>query len=240
MAAPSILSTIMRVESGGRNVPQQIDDINMRRGDPAQGYFQIIGDTWREHGGGATGHKSAIDAPYPVQLQIAQNIPVARWGPATQQALKAAGYEPKPGETLGLMLARYNEDPTATRPEDVGGSSAGGTAVAAADGTAAPAGGLLQAQLDKLAADQAARLTQQKADAEKTEQEKAKDTFFADLGKTGTGLLAQAETKPVQLAQMDPGVHLPDPGKVAMPNYTQAAQPDFMQMLMQQRLQRRT
>jgi hypothetical protein len=242
MAAPSILSTIMRVESGGRNVPQQIDDINMRRGDPAQGYFQIIGDTWREHGGGATGHKSAIDAPYQTQLQVAQNIPVERWGPATQQALKAAGYEPKPGETLGQMLARYKEDPTATRPEDVGGSRAAGTAVASADGTVAPApaGGLLQAQLDKLAADQAARLTQQKADAEKTEQDKAKDTLFADLGKVGTGLLGKAETKPVQLAQMDPGVHLPDPGEIPVPNYTQAAQPDFMQMLMQQRLQRRT
>ena len=126
---PSILSTIMRIESGGRNVTQgEIGDINNRTGDLAKGFYQITGGTWRDFGGDKTGSKSAIDAPYAAQLQVAQNIPVARWGPNTQAALRQAGYEPKPGETLGQMLTRYGEDPNATKPEDLGGS----TVVAAA------------------------------------------------------------------------------------------------------------
>src|SRR5215475_8309972 len=47
----TILSTIMGVESGGRNIPQGIVDINTAKGTPAQGYFQIIDPTWAAYGG---------------------------------------------------------------------------------------------------------------------------------------------------------------------------------------------
>ena len=214
----SILATIMRVESGGKNIPQQIDDINMRNGDPAQGFYQITNGTWSEFGGDKTGKKSPLDADYGTQLQIAQNIPVARWGPATQQALTAAGYEPKPGETLGQMLARYNEDPTATRPEDVGGSSAGGTATAAA----APAPpspaipGLLTAPT-QTSADVAAATAAQRQQAQATA-----------MTKEGLGLLGQATTAaPAQSMPAAP-VHRPQAQPVALP--------DFTQILAQQRL----
>lgn len=121
----SIISTILGVESsGGHNVTQgNIGDINNRTGNLAQGYFQITNPTWVQFGGSSTGFSSAIAAPYATQLQIAQNIPVARWGSNTQTALNAAGYYPQPGETLGQMLTRYGEDPAATVPAD--GSSAG-------------------------------------------------------------------------------------------------------------------
>jgi hypothetical protein len=126
----SILSTIMRVESGGRNITQgNIGDINNLTGDLAQGYFQITGGTWKQFGGPATGYSSAIKAPYSTQLSVAMNIPVARWGSASQNALKAAGYQPQPGETLGQMLTRYGENPADTVPAD--GSSGAGATIAA-------------------------------------------------------------------------------------------------------------
>jgi hypothetical protein len=214
---PSILSTIMRIESGGKNIPQQIDDINMRNGDPAQGFYQITGGTWRDFGGDKTGHKSALDAPYGTQLQVAQNIPVERWGPATQEALKRAGYEAQPGETLGQMLARYNEDPTATRPEDVGGSSGGGTAVAAAAPPSPTIPGLLTAPT-QTSADVAA------AGAQQTAQQKAS----AALVQQGMGLLGQGTTAPAAQPMPAAPVHRPQAQPVALP--------DFMQVLAQQRL----
>jgi hypothetical protein len=130
----TILSTIMGVESsGGHNITQgNIGDINNRTGDLAQGYFQITGGTWSQFGGGATGYNSALAAPYATQVQIAQNIPVSRWGPDTQAALGAAGYFPQRGETLGQMMSRYGEDPSATTAAD--GSTVTGSGSILADG----------------------------------------------------------------------------------------------------------
>jgi len=223
---PSILATIMRIESGGRNIPQAIDDINMRRGTPAQGYFQIINPTWSEFGGDKTGSRSAIDAPYPVQLQVAQNIPVARWGPNTQAALRAAGYEPQPGETLGQMLTRYGEDPTATKPEDLGGST-----VAAAAPTLLA--GLLGASTPAPATS---------IDGAKRDKEKEEEAAYASLTKEGMKLMAAEEpaaTPPVQPASA--GGLLQASAPVPLPDFTKPAPslPDFLEMLMQQRLQRR-
>jgi len=225
---PSILATILRIESGGRNIPQNIDDINMRRGTPAQGYFQIINPTWSEFGGDKTGSKSAIDAPYPVQLQIAQNIPVQRWGPATQQALRAAGYEPKPGETLGQMLTRYGEDPMATRPEDLGGSTV----------TAAPAAPTLPAGL--LASSTPAPATP--IDGAKVDKAKEEAAEYAALTKGGLAAMAAEEAPaapPVRPAGA--GGLLQAAAPVPLPDFTKPAPtlPDFLEMLSQQRLTRR-
>ena len=223
----------MRVESGGRNVPQSLGtaDINNNYGrgggDPAQGYYQITGGTWNEFGGDKTGQKSAIDAPYATQLQIAQNIPVARWGPATQQALKAAGYEPQPGETLGQMLARYKEDPAATRPEDVGGSSDGGTkpATPTVDLSGLYAGLLAKQQ------DQTATTAKAAALAEEAKQQAAN----ASAVKQGMGLLAAGQTAAPQVALPSAAIHRPQAQPLALGGDT----PDFTSMLAQQRLMRR-
>lgn len=226
MAKPSILSTIMRIESGGRNVPQSIDDINMRQGDPAQGYYQITGGTWGEFGGPKTGYKSAIDAPYPTQLAIAQNIPVARWGPATQAALRQAGYEPQSGETLGQMLARYGEDPNATRPEDVGGSSVGGgTAMAS---TTPDISGLLAQifqQRQGLSSSAAGLLSPQ----DKLNQQTMAAT--QKLAQQGFGLLGEG----IGSSPAAPAFSV-DQGGVHRPQAQPVGNPDFVQMLAQQRL----
>jgi hypothetical protein len=113
--ASGIVGAILKVESGGRNITQSLGtkDVNNNYGagggDPAQGFFQITNATWKDFGGHDTGYSSAIQAPYAKQLEVAQNIPVARWGPDTQTALRTAGYQPQRGETLGEMLARYGE-----------------------------------------------------------------------------------------------------------------------------------
>ena len=224
----SILATIMRVESGGKNIPQSLGtrDVNNNYGqgggDPAQGFYQITNGTWAEHGGDKTGHKSALDAPYATQLQIAQNIPVARWGPATQEALKAAGYAPQPGETLGQMLQRYQEDAAATRPEDVGGSSSGGGAPQAPQPYAPPPGLLAAPAAPDLSA-----ATQAAADAAS---EKKKSAAYADAMKSGMGLLAQATTAAPPFMQA-PALRVPQPQAPPLP--------DFNQVLAQQRLLQR-
>ena len=116
----TIASTVMGVEtSGGHNILQgNIGDVNNRTGNLAQGYFQITTPTWTQFGGAATGYPNALSAPYSSQFDIAQNIPVARWGPNTQTALRAAGYQPLPGETMGQMMNRYGESPADTVAAD--------------------------------------------------------------------------------------------------------------------------
>jgi energy-converting hydrogenase Eha subunit B len=132
----TILSTIMGVESsGGHNVTQgNIGDINNQTGDLAQGYFQITGGTWAQFGGLNTGYTQANQAPYATQLAIAQNIPVSRWGPATQTALANAGYTTTQGQTLGQLMGAYNESPSATTAAD--GSTVTGSGSTIAQGPA--------------------------------------------------------------------------------------------------------
>lgn len=128
----TILSTIMGVESsGGHNVTQgNIGDINNRTGDLAQGYFQITGGTWAQFGGLATGYTQANQAPYATQLQIAQNIPVSRWGSDTQTALQAAGYTPTRGQTLGQLMAANGENGTETTAADGSTLTGSGSTIA--------------------------------------------------------------------------------------------------------------
>jgi hypothetical protein len=141
----TILSTIMGVESsGGHNVTQgNIGDINNRTGDLAQGYFQITGGTWAQFGGLNTGYTQANQAPYATQLQIAQNIPVSRWGPDTQAALQAAGYSPQRGQTLGQLMAANGENGTETVAADGSTITGSGSTIAngPADASSGVAGG---------------------------------------------------------------------------------------------------
>jgi hypothetical protein len=136
----TILSTILGVEtSGGHNILQgNIGDVNNTAATAAgstfplaQGYFQITGPTWQRYGGLATGYPTALSAPPAVQAQIAQNIPVNQWGPATQRALAQNGYTYTGNETLGQMMATYNETPSMTTAADGATFSSGGGGVTA-------------------------------------------------------------------------------------------------------------
>jgi hypothetical protein len=87
------MGVVAQAETGNRNIPQEIHDINTDHGTPAQGNFQIIDPTWRQYAGKAgvdtSQYPSAIDAPPIVQAQVAAQIPVNQWGPNTIAALKA-------------------------------------------------------------------------------------------------------------------------------------------------------
>lgn len=73
-----------------------------------------------------------------------------------------------------------------------------------------------------------------------------KDTDWKGLGtasgevtKAGIGLLAASGPKNTDFGGPAPQAHMPDGKNIPLPNYTQGAQPDFMKLLAQQRLQRR-
>lgn len=79
------------------------------------------------------------------------------------------------------------------------------------------------------------------AAAEKARLDKEQDAAFADLTKTGMGLLAKAQPAAPQFLPGRTEVHRPEAGSPALPSSTLQAGGDdeFMKMMMQQRLQRR-
>jgi hypothetical protein len=87
------IDTVVHVESGNKNIPQQIHDVNTEKGTPAGGYLQIIDPTWRaaapKAGVDLKQYPTALSAPKHVQVQVASVIPVNQWGPNTVAALKA-------------------------------------------------------------------------------------------------------------------------------------------------------
>jgi hypothetical protein len=90
---PSQLDVIAHVESGNRNIPQAIHDVNTDRGTPAGGNFQFITPTWQRQapkaGVDINKYPTAMSAPPAVQAQVAAVTPIREWGPNTVAALKA-------------------------------------------------------------------------------------------------------------------------------------------------------
>jgi hypothetical protein len=107
---PSPIDIVVHNESGGRNITQQIHDINTVKGTPARGVAQIIDPTWRTYAGKAgidlNRYPTAQSAPPAVQIQIASTIPFNQWGPATVAAVKNAypNIDIR-GKTLGQIQA---------------------------------------------------------------------------------------------------------------------------------------
>ena len=105
----SPMDLVAQVESGNRNIPQAIHDVNTDRGTPAGGYFQIIDPTWRRYAGAAgvdvNQFPNAMSAPRDVQAKVASAIPVNQWGPNTVAALKAQYPNIDTGQTLGQVQA---------------------------------------------------------------------------------------------------------------------------------------
>jgi hypothetical protein len=129
----SPMDLVANLESGDRNIRQQIHDINTDKGTPAGGYFQIIDPTWQRYAAAAgvdvKQFPTAMSAPRAVQAQVASAIPVNQWGQNTQNALKAQYPWLDTSQTLGAVQSKA-----------LGGS--GATAVASAT---PPAGALASA-----------------------------------------------------------------------------------------------
>src|SRR5580704_16545143 len=103
----SPMDLVAQVESGNRNIPQAIHDVNTDRGTPAGGYFQIIDPTWQRYAGAAgvdvNQYPNAMSAPRNIQAQVASAIPVNQWGPNTVAALKAQYPNIDTSQTLGAV-----------------------------------------------------------------------------------------------------------------------------------------
>ena len=103
----SPMDLVANLESGNRNIPQNIVDANTARGTPAGGYFQIIDPTWRTYAGGAgvdvSQYPNAMSAPRDIQAKVASAIPVNQWGPNTVNALKSKFPGVDTSQTLGAL-----------------------------------------------------------------------------------------------------------------------------------------
>ena len=145
--APSQLDVIAHVETGNRNIPQQIHDINTDRGTPAQGNFQFITPTWQRYapraGVDVSKYPTAMSAPPSVQAQVAAVTPINQWGPNTVAALKRAfpnldTSKPPTGPYGGTAVSAPSAAPTAAAPPKppptVGSMLAGLAAPTGADG----------------------------------------------------------------------------------------------------------
>lgn len=93
-------------EASGTNAPHSYATTSSGM---ARGYFQITDGTWKDFGGLATGYKTAYDAPYAVQKQIADKIPMNRWAPETLNKMQKAGYVIYPTKTLAENAALNND-----------------------------------------------------------------------------------------------------------------------------------
>lgn len=165
------------------------------------------------------------------------------------QALKAAkDYREAQHAVLGYLRPKFFDASNPTVPADRWNPGAGlageqpimGPAMAAAGSAttpvvnptaAAPASGLLMpsspSAVDPAAAEAAAMAEQDKA--------------MADLTQQGLGLLGKATTAAPAFEGDFPSIYRPDRSKAPqMPNYRKTAQPDFMKVLAQMKLQRRT
>jgi hypothetical protein len=123
------MDMVANLESGNRNIAQQIHDSNTDRGTPAGGFFQIIDPTWARYAQAAgvdlKQYPTAMSAPRNIQAQVASAIPVNQWGPNTVNALKNAYPGLDTSQTLGQVQSAA-----------LGGS--GAAAVASGSPTAAP------------------------------------------------------------------------------------------------------
>jgi hypothetical protein len=119
---PSQLDIIAHVESGNRNIPQRIHDVNTDRGTPAGGNFQFIDPTWRRQavkaGVDINKYPTAMSAPPSVQAQVAAVTPIREWGPNTVAALKRAypGLDTSKPPTGPYNGAAVGGGPTAVAP----------------------------------------------------------------------------------------------------------------------------
>ncbi len=105
-------NALASLESGGRNITQQITDVNTTRGTPAEGIFQITRPTFQQFGG-QTGFASALEAPALTQAQVASNIPLRRFGENTRSGLINQFGPLDINQTVGQLNANLGFAPVA-------------------------------------------------------------------------------------------------------------------------------
>jgi hypothetical protein len=125
--APSPLDYTAHLETGDRNIPQQIHDRNTDAGTPAQGNWQFIVPTWQRQapkaGVDLRQYPTPMSAPRSVQAAVAAVTPGTEFGPRTQAGLRAK----YPGIDLSKPLGFYGGTAGGYQPP-----AAPATAVAAA------------------------------------------------------------------------------------------------------------
>ncbi len=103
---------LANVESNNRNIPSTVDPDVAGPGTKSQGFFQINVPTWRDFAPSAgidlKQYPTPMSAPREVQEQVANTIPLARFGPRTRTALeKKYGFgEDQKGLTIAELSSR--------------------------------------------------------------------------------------------------------------------------------------
>ena len=108
----------------------------------AEGFYQITTGTWQDYAPGAgvnlSQYPDPLSAPYGVQTQVANTIPLSRWASSTVQAVQNLfGGTVDPSQTLGQIAAGLGQNPGL---QGIGGasptgSSAGGASPSAGGGS---------------------------------------------------------------------------------------------------------
>jgi hypothetical protein len=117
------LSTLVGAESEG-------NDNAVGDGGQAKGDFQFHDATWQKYAKnvpGASQYAEAEDAPPAVQQAVAETAPISEWGPRTKEILHAKFGNFDDSQTIGQLAAEF------------GGGKGGGTQVASAGASDAPA-----------------------------------------------------------------------------------------------------
>jgi hypothetical protein len=116
----SLLDTLIMAESNGRNIPNVTDS----GPGPGGGYFQIKDNTWsiyaRRAGIDLAKFPDAMSAPYAIQKQVADVIPIGQWGPRTKRLVRAAGYNIDEKKTLAENIAAVGETGIVPKLSDAG------------------------------------------------------------------------------------------------------------------------
>lgn len=105
-----VLRALFKNESGGSLT---VENPQGTTSGHAQGAFQITTGTWHEFAGRAgidlADYPDAKSAPYAVQAQMANVIPLKRWDHTTLEAMERAGGKLDPSKTLGENLRANGE-----------------------------------------------------------------------------------------------------------------------------------
>jgi hypothetical protein len=116
----SLLDTLIMAESNGRNIPNVTDS----GPGPGGGYFQIKDNTWsiyaKRAGIDLAKFPDAMSAPYTIQKQVADVIPIGQWGPRTKRLVRAAGYNIDEKKTLAENIAAFGETGVVPKLSDAG------------------------------------------------------------------------------------------------------------------------
>ena len=129
VAGNRFMGALAQAESGGRNIPQQIHDVNTERGTPAQGYYQIIDPTWQRYAAQAgvdtRQYPSAITAPKSVQDAVVSQIPIGQFGTRGKLEQQFGALDPR--LTVGQLASRYGgADMPASGAQPVSATTGGG------------------------------------------------------------------------------------------------------------------